>query len=164
MWVACQHDRGDVKVRLLDGLSAASCAELDHHAEARDFIKSLDGFWSPLLVAHELGASVATVVSRILEHMLGEINAIEGMPIESIVGRELRVVSELSVSENAESSADRGRGTNGPDAAPAKGVLRRKSAIGATDAKAKENLREMKRQRLPRADVESAGSLQGARA
>jgi hypothetical protein len=147
----------DVKVRLLDGLAAATCAEIDRDAEARDFIRVLDNFWNPLLVAYELGAPLATVASRILEPILGEISAIEGMSIESIIGRDLRVVSALPVSENAELLRQIANGERMDQTLQLpKGVLRLNHAIGVTDAEAKENLRELKRQQVPRADVESA--------
>lgn len=145
----------DVRVRLFEGLSAAGLAQIEHDDETRELLQSVDGFFSPLLVAYEVGAPLAALTSRVFAHIVYELQEIEGLPIESILSRELRFVSDVPVAEDAAlfrqivSGEPISTGMRAPS-------LSIEHAMGRTSDEASENMREMKRSRVPRADAQRA--------
>lgn len=142
--------RLEIEVNLLEGFSASSCRAIAGHAKASQLVSGFDGFWSPLLAGYEVGAPAEELAGRLLAEVLAEIEAIDRLAIESILARPLRIVSSTPVSADAALLAqiEGGEEMNVTLRLPGD-TLHMDFATGASQAEAKENLREIKRRRLP---------------
>ncbi|HVT03137.1 MAG TPA: hypothetical protein VHL58_07130 [Thermoanaerobaculia bacterium] len=145
----------DHSVHLLEGLSPETFRQVEGSEKTRLLVNSFDGYWNPLLVAWGAGAPLDVLVTRVASEVLAEIEAIEPLSIEAILGRPLRVVTGAPLCEDSallEKAVVAGE--SGMTLQLPKGVLRIDGAIGSSDAEASENLRELKRSRIPRMVVE----------